>query len=151
MHLVSQSAEDTRAIAAKLAAQWLAELPDRTTALVVALEGELGAGKTTFVQGLAVELGIRELPKSPTFTLAKQYAIPSTPFTLWHLDCYRLEDHRGLAALDMTSVWHNPRALVLIEWAQRVREALPRDHLTVQLAHAGGDHRSITVDEQPKS
>jgi len=145
MHLVSQSAADTDAIASRFADDLRRRMAGRTASLVVALEGELGAGKTTFVQGIARALGIAATPKSPTFTLAKEYPIPGTSYRLVHMDCYRLEGHRDLAALDMHRTWADPSALVLVEWAQRVAEALPRDHLTVRLAHEGGDRRSITL------
>lgn len=145
MHLVSQSTADTDAIASRFADTLRHRMEGRAAALVVALEGELGSGKTTLVQGIARALGIPSLPKSPTFTLAKEYPIPGTPYRLVHMDCYRLENHRDLAALDMHRTWADPSALVLVEWAQRVAEALPRDHLTVRLTHEGGDRRGITL------
>lgn len=145
MHLVSQNPADTERIAARLAEDLRNRMTGRSAALVVALEGELGAGKTTLVQGIARTLGISSSPKSPTFTLAKEYPIPGTPYRLVHMDCYRLEGHRDLDALDMHRIWADPSALVLVEWAQRIAEALPRDHLTVRLAHDGGDRRSITL------
>src|ERR1700741_3053262 len=100
MHLVSQSPDDTRAIAAKLAKRLIESMP-RQAAIVVALRGELGAGKTTFTQGFAKALGVVEAPKSPTFNLMKGYPIPGTSFHLWHLDCYRMNDHRDLVPLDV--------------------------------------------------
>lgn len=150
MHLVSQNTEDTRAIAKRLAGEWLTALKGRSSALIVALEGELGAGKTTLVQGIATALGVRELPKSPTFNLAKEYAIPGTDFRLWHLDCYRLSGRDDLAALDMHTVFADPHNLVLIEWAARVGEALPTDHIVIRMEHAGNDTRNISIDNNPK-
>jgi tRNA threonylcarbamoyladenosine biosynthesis protein TsaE len=150
MHLVSRGPDDTAAIAARIAGDLLARMADRTTALIVALEGELGAGKTTLVQGIARALAVRETPKSPTFTLAKEYAVPGTSYRLVHMDCYRLTGHTDLAALDGNRIWADPFALVLVEWAQRIMGALPRDHIVIRMAHAGGDKRSITVDTEPK-
>ncbi len=150
MHLVSQNPTDTAAIAARLARDWRSAMNGRDTALVIALEGELGAGKTTLVQGVARALGIRELPKSPTFNLAKEYAVPGSSLRLWHVDCYRLSGHADLAALDLHRVFTDPHNLVLIEWAQRVLSALPIDHITVRMEHAGHDKRTISVNEHPK-
>ena len=147
MHLVSQNPQDTLAIAATLARRFLAAMAGRTSALVVALEGELGAGKTALVQGIAETLGVRERPRSPTFNLAKEYGIPDTPYRLWHMDCYRLSGHTDLASLDIARIWADPTALVLVEWAQRVQEVLPRDHVTIHMTHEGGDKRGITVSE----
>ena len=150
MHFVSQSPDDTRAIASKLAGQWKAALSGRATALVVALNGELGAGKTTLVQGIAAALGVREIPRSPTFNLVKEYAISGTDLRLWHVDCYRLTGHADLAALDLHTVFADPHNLVLIEWAFRVADALPADHVVVLMEHNGHDKRAISIDEQPK-
>ncbi|HTP56704.1 MAG TPA: tRNA (adenosine(37)-N6)-threonylcarbamoyltransferase complex ATPase subunit type 1 TsaE [Candidatus Paceibacterota bacterium] len=150
MHLVSQSPQDTGAIAARLATTWKDALRGRSSALVVALEGELGAGKTTLVQGIAHALGIREMPKSPTFNLVKEYPVPGTDLHVWHVDCYRLSGRADLAALDLHHVFADPHNLVLVEWAQRVADALPDDHIVVCMEHAGADKRSISVNEHPK-
>jgi tRNA threonylcarbamoyladenosine biosynthesis protein TsaE len=147
MHLVSQGPEDTRAIAAKLAQRLVAAMSG-TTATIVALRGDLGAGKTTFTQGFANALGVKEQPKSPTFNLAKRYAIPGTEYSLWHLDCYRLDSHKDLAAMDMHAVFADPRNLVLIEWPERIGDGLPRDRVEVHLSHDGGDKRGISISEK---
>lgn len=144
MQLISQSAADTRAIAARFADRIRIEMTARTSALVIALRGDLGAGKTTFTQGLAHALGVQKLPKSPTFMLAKQYPIPGGPLSLWHLDCYRLTGHRDLASLDMHHIFNDPDAIVIVEWPERIGDALPRDHVEVHFQHAGDDTRSIT-------
>src|SRR5512147_314436 len=80
------------------------DLEKQKDALVIALEGELGAGKTTFVQGLARILGIKSKIKSPTFTLMKKYSLSKNSKLrskkyLYHLDCYRLKNHRDLIVL----------------------------------------------------
>lgn len=146
MHLVSQNSQDTLAIAAKLAKHLVAGMP-RTAAVVVALRGDLGAGKTTFTQGFARALGVRELPKSPTFNLAKRYAIPGTPYALWHLDCYRLEGRGDLNAMDMYTVFADPNNIVLIEWPERIGDGLPRDHVEVHMTHEEGNRRGIAIKE----
>jgi tRNA threonylcarbamoyladenosine biosynthesis protein TsaE len=147
MQLVSQGPEDTFAIAARFADRILQRMPG-PAATVIALRGDLGAGKTTFVQGLAKALGIPSLPKSPTFNLAKQYAIPNTPYSLWHLDCYRLTSHRDLTVMDMHAVFSHPNNLVAIEWPERIGDGLPRDHVEIHLTHNGGNARGITMKEE---
>ena len=146
MHLVSENSDDTRAIAAKLAKRLVASMPG-SNATIIALEGDLGAGKTTFAQGFAAALGIPETPKSPTFNLAKQYAVPHTTYHLWHIDCYRLEGHKDAQALDLHTLFNDPNNLMLIEWAERLGDALPRDHVRVAFAHHGGDKRAITLPQ----
>lgn len=145
MHLASQSPSDTRAIAAQLAARTLKEMPSRTAATVIALRGELGAGKTTFTQGFAEALSIAQRPKSPTFLLAKQYPIPNTPYALWHLDCYRLTSHKDLAVLDLHRIFIDPLNIILIEWPENVGDGIPRDHTEIHFAHSGNDTRDITI------
>jgi tRNA threonylcarbamoyladenosine biosynthesis protein TsaE len=125
----------------------MARMPGRSHALVIALEGELGAGKTTFSQAFAKELGIVQALKSPTFMLVKEYPIPNTHHSLWHLDCYRLNGPADLGAMDMAHVFADPRNIVLVEWAQRVLPALPPDHMTIHFAHHGHDVRSIAITE----
>lgn len=144
MKLVSESPEDTRAIAAKLVERLRAAMP-RSAATIIALRGELGAGKTTFVQGFAHALGIPDVPKSPTFTLMKRYAVPGTPWAFWHLDCYRLQGREEAAPLDLHAVFSDPNSIVLIEWPERIGDGIPRDHVEVHMAHAGGDARSIVI------
>ncbi len=147
MQLVSQSPQDTQNIAAKLAQRLLMAMPEKSQATVVALRGELGAGKTTFTQGLARALNITEPTKSPTFLLAKQYAMPGTVFSLWHLDCYRLNSYKDLTTLDMHSLFSDPRNIILIEWPERISDGLPRDHIEVHLTHKGENKRGIDIIE----
>ncbi|MEK7638268.1 MAG: tRNA (adenosine(37)-N6)-threonylcarbamoyltransferase complex ATPase subunit type 1 TsaE [Patescibacteria group bacterium] len=146
MQYVSQSTQDTQAIAAKLAQKIRAKMP-LAGATIVALRGDLGAGKTTFTQGFANALGITQQPKSPTFMLAKQYAIPGTPYSLWHLDCYRLQSHKDLAALDLHALFIDANNIMLIEWPENIGDGLPRDRIEVHFEHAGNDKRSITISE----
>jgi tRNA threonylcarbamoyladenosine biosynthesis protein TsaE len=147
MHLVAQSTDDMHAIASRLATRLLSVLPGRTTALVVALRGELGSGKTTFTQGLARALGVAEHPKSPTFNLMKEYAIPGTPYHLWHLDCYRLAGRGDLAALDLHARFADPHNIMVIEWPERIGDGLPKDHIEIRFNHGGNDKRFITIPD----
>ena len=145
MHIVSQSVEDTQKAAEKLAHTLVVAMPGKTAATIVALRGDLGAGKTTFTQGFAHGLHVVETPKSPTFNLVKQYAIPGTEYSLWHMDCYRLTDHRDLIALDLHTAFTNPHNLILIEWPERISDGLPRDHIEVHLTHEGPQKRGMTI------
>lgn len=117
-------------------------------ALVVALEGELGAGKTVFVKGVARALGIKAKIKSPTFTLIKKYPIPNKPKPksyLYHLDCYRLKDHHDLAVLGIKEILNDPKNLVLIEWSDRVKKILPKKHIKIHIDHIDKNTRKICV------
>lgn len=114
----------------------------REGAAVVALHGELGAGKTTFVQTLAAKLGVAEPITSPTFLLMRRYTANSdvSDFThLVHVDAYRIESPAELEVLDFAAVLQEPGTIVCMEWAERVQEILPPHtlHLTLQIAPDG--------------
>ena len=101
-------------------------------AQVVALKGELGAGKTTFVQGVAKGLGIKEKILSPTFVIIKFYKLKTINYKLlYHIDCYRIKDEQDLLALGWDKIVSDPQNLVLIEWPERVRKILPKDTISI--------------------
>lgn len=107
-------------------------------ATVLALSGELGAGKTTFVQALARELGVRDVVQSPTYVLMKSYPIAFGRFTkLVHIDAFRLESPEQFAALQPEQFLGDPAALVCIEWPERLLGALPKPDITVRLSADG--------------
>lgn len=114
---------------------------------VIALEGELGAGKTLFVKGLAAGLGLApEAVSSPTFVIAAEHPRPEGA-ALVHLDLYRLERAEELDAAGFTDALA-PGNVVAIEWADRFPEALPADRLSLRImrdAAAGADARRLDV------
>lgn len=113
---------------------------------VVALHGELGTGKTVFVQGLAQGLQVAGRVTSPTFIVMRRHepapAAPANTPALCHVDAYRLSG--GHELLDMGLDDWLEEGVVAVEWAEHVPEALPPDHLEVRLEHAG-EGRTITV------
>lgn len=97
-----------------------------TSASVLGLVGDLGVGKTAFTQLLARELGVSETVTSPTYLIMRSYATTHPGFdTLVHIDAYRIESLDELAPLRLAEVLAEPRTLVCIEWADRIKEALP--------------------------
>lgn len=109
--------------------------------LVIYLHGELGAGKTTFARALLIALGVGERIKSPTYSLIESY--PANGRTAWHLDLYRIADPGELEWLGLDALG-DPAAIVLIEWPERGRGALPAPDLLLQLAYAGaGRHAEL--------
>lgn len=103
--------------------------------LVIHLEGELGAGKTVFARALLQSLGVGERVKSPTYSLVEPYRLADGR-AAWHLDLYRIADPGELEWLGLDAL-ADPGALILVEWPERGRGALPAADLIVQLAHAG--------------
>jgi|SRR3989344_3905780 len=123
-------------------------LPPKDTATVVALHGGLGAGKTTFTQALATELGVRDTVQSPTYVLMKKYPISYGTFTtLVHIDAYRLSGAGEFAALRPQEFLADPHALVVVEWPERVAEALPTPDVAITFSSEDtGEHeREIEV------
>ncbi len=114
-------------------------------ATVVGLYGDLGAGKTTFVQSVAKALGVCETVNSPTFLILKSYTLPTTHFKiLHHIDAYRLKNSDELRKLRCDELLADPRNLILIEWADKVADLLPRDHLKISFEFISESERSIS-------
>lgn len=109
---------------------------------VVALFGNLAAGKTCLVHGVGEGFGVAEPVNSPTFTLVNEY---HGSFTIYHLDLYRLTTAAELYDLGYEDILDAPDGICLIEWAERAGTVLPKQHVRVTLEHAGEDARKITV------
>ena len=117
-----------------------------TAATVLGLSGELGSGKTTFVQALARTLGIAEHVTSPTFVIEKAYDLHDQAFgRLIHIDAYRLEGAHELRSLGFEDMLSDSANLVVIEWPERVKEILPGDTHELHFAVAGDREREINV------
>ncbi|MBI1754780.1 tRNA (adenosine(37)-N6)-threonylcarbamoyltransferase complex ATPase subunit type 1 TsaE [Candidatus Azambacteria bacterium] len=143
--LVTKSAEETKAVAREFARAIASEFPKGKAATVIALSGPLGAGKTTFAQGFAEGLGVKEKVKSPTFILMREHRIERRHFTrFYHLDCYRLERSKEAAAIGLLEVLAHPENLVLIEWAEKIKGALPHKKIIVKFFHVGEHSRKIS-------
>jgi tRNA threonylcarbamoyladenosine biosynthesis protein TsaE len=114
---------------------------------VVALEGDLGAGKTVLTRGIARGLGIRSPITSPTFTLINEY--PLNGSFLYRVDCYRL-GQQGDATLEALGIGlgdlPDENGIVVLEWAGRVEKLLPPEHLWVELHHLDENVRAIAVE-----
>ncbi len=95
---------------------------------VLTLTGELGSGKTTFVQGLARGLGIRQRLISPTFVIVRRYGIPGTDRYLYHIDAYRLEGARDAETFGLPDMLAEPGSVIAIEWPERLGSAVPETH-----------------------
>jgi tRNA threonylcarbamoyladenosine biosynthesis protein TsaE len=109
---------------------------------IIHLEGDLGAGKTTFARALLGALGVGERIKSPTYSLIESYR--AGDLDAHHLDLYRIADAGELEWLGLADLW-TPNALVLIEWPERGAGALPPADLVMHFRHAG-DRRGIVAE-----
>src|SRR4030042_7174150 len=131
---------------------YLTDSPQKTQALagkligpvskqnLICLYGELGSGKTTFIQGLAQALSIKEKVISPTFILMREYQISYklqvTSYKFFvHIDCYRIESEKDVKGIDFAELWQDKRNLVVIEWADRIKKILPKERLDICFPH----------------
>jgi tRNA threonylcarbamoyladenosine biosynthesis protein TsaE len=115
---------------------------------VVSLTGDLGAGKTTFVQGAARSLGIEQPVLSPTFTLVREYRgrVP-----VYHLDVYRLERIQDVVELGFDELV-DAGGVVFVEWGDGIDRLLPPDHLRIELTLAGeGEVRELRLDPRGRA
>lgn len=128
--ITTQSETETRAVASKLSAFL-------NPGNVILLEGDLGAGKTTFTKGIAMGLGVTRTVTSPTFTIIKEYMgkIP-----LYHMDAYRLEESDEDIGFEE---YFNGEGISVVEWAQFIEDFLPKDVLSIEIKHIDTHRREI--------
>lgn len=143
---------------------------DKNT-IIIGLFGNLGAGKTVFCQGFAKGLGITKNIHSPTFIIMKKYRIPKSkiknqkskvqfknknleqkfptsnlqlPTSIIHLDAYRLENLKELLDLGWNELIQNPKNIILIEWADKIRKILPKNSVKIKFEHKNKNRREIS-------
>ncbi len=116
---------------------------------VLALHGDLGSGKTTFMQGLAKGLGIKRNIISPTFIIMRTYEIgmenhESRITNLYHVDLYRIESERDVEGLGLLELLGEKENIVAIEWPEKIENLLPKDRIDIYFEYLVDDKRSIT-------
>ena len=142
MKFISNSLAETK----KCATEFLDDISktSRGTATVIGLYGNLGSGKTTFVQCVAEILGVRERVTSPTFVILKRYTLHANRYTrLFHVDAYRLKSGEELAKLGWQELSAGQNSLIFIEWPEHVKEILPADHMEVHFEFINETTRAI--------
>lgn len=153
--IITKSAEETKKIATNLA-QDLKKCPFGTSpegrqlllkhAFIIALEGNLGSGKTTYIQGLAMGLGIEENVLSPTFVILKEFSIAVSGFKkFYHIDAYRLKNSQELIELGFKDLIKNSENIIVIEWADRIKRLLPKKVIWVTFKNFKGNKRKIQI------
>lgn len=118
------------------------------SARVFALIGELGAGKTTFSKTLLKELGVEQHVQSPTFSIINSYDIGFQGFTkVFHIDVYRIDDTKELEVLHFADILKDPQHVVVIEWADKMRELIPSDATWMTFEHDTTQTRTVTIHD----
>lgn len=121
--------------------------PRKASATVVGLYGDLGAGKTTFVQAVAKELGVVEAIQSPTFVILKRYTLHDLRYTNFiHIDAYRLERGEEINKLGFQDMLRDPGNLIVIEWPEKIADAMP-EHLKIFFVYKDETTRDISFGE----
>ncbi|MBI1866304.1 MAG: tRNA (adenosine(37)-N6)-threonylcarbamoyltransferase complex ATPase subunit type 1 TsaE [Candidatus Staskawiczbacteria bacterium] len=130
--IITSSAKKTQELGKILAKEILKQNLNKT-ALVLALQGDLGGGKTTFLQGFAKGLGIKERILSPTFVILKRFKIDIKNFkNFYHIDCYRLNNAKDINKLGFKDIILNPENIVAIEWPERIKKILPKSTIIIK-------------------
>jgi tRNA threonylcarbamoyladenosine biosynthesis protein TsaE len=123
--IITKSAVETRE-AGKILAKEILKNRKNKGAVVLALNGDLGTGKTTFLQGFAKGLGIKEKILSPTFVIMKRFQILNPKFQkFYHIDCYRIQKPKEIFELGFKKIISNPKNIIAIEWAGRIKKIIP--------------------------
>lgn len=155
MEVITKSAEETKSLGRKIAADLVIDhRPLAIKPLIFALTGDLGSGKTTFVQGFAQGLGIKTRIISPTFIIVRKYDIPIShqPLTInhfYHIDLYRLEKNveKEIINLGVDEIWNTPGNVVAIEWAEKIASVIPKEAVWIKFGTLGEEERRIQIND----
>ncbi|MEA1937276.1 MAG: tRNA (adenosine(37)-N6)-threonylcarbamoyltransferase complex ATPase subunit type 1 TsaE [Patescibacteria group bacterium] len=155
--ITTKSSNETKDIAKKLIKEWLELNAGKDKNLVICLEGNLGGGKTTFAQGLAEGLGIKETVNSPTFLIMKKYSVSGArlrsigaefrkraqKYTLYHFDCYRISDCQEILDLGFEEIISGKNNIIAIEWSEKIRKILPKERINIKFKFVNEKTRKI--------
>ncbi len=111
---------------------------------VFAFNGEMGAGKTTFIKALCEELGVNDITNSPSFAIINEYRSDTTAELIYHFDCYRLENEAEAEEIGVEDYFYSG-ALCFIEWSERVVDLLPDDTVEVDVVEQEDGSRTVTL------
>ncbi|OGZ67405.1 MAG: tRNA (adenosine(37)-N6)-threonylcarbamoyltransferase complex ATPase subunit type 1 TsaE [Candidatus Staskawiczbacteria bacterium RIFCSPHIGHO2_02_FULL_34_9] len=143
--IISKSDKETKEVAKKIAKEVLSKKLEKR-AVVLALKGNLGAGKTTFAQGFAKGLGIRAKILSPTFNIMKRFKIQDSRFkNFYHIDCYRLKGKKDLEVLGFKEVVLNSKNVIIVEWPDKIKSLLPKNTIYINFKHLEGHERRLLI------
>ncbi len=136
--IITNSYEETQRLGADFA-QKLNSIP------VLALHGDLGSGKTTFIQGLAKGLGIEKKIISPTFIIMRTYEINLKTF--YHVDLYRIKDEKDIRELGLIELMQDPQNFFAIEWPEKIEKILPKKRIDIFFEYLDENKRKISYEQ----
>ncbi|HZJ41700.1 MAG TPA: tRNA (adenosine(37)-N6)-threonylcarbamoyltransferase complex ATPase subunit type 1 TsaE [Patescibacteria group bacterium] len=119
---------------------------------VLLLFGNLGSGKTLFLQGLAKGLGVKDVVNSPTFNILKLYNVKGNKNIkkFCHIDAYRLNSGKDLEELGIREIWKNGDTVIAIEWAEKIEDIFPDDYIKVSINPISESSRGIKIIKKAK-
>jgi len=121
---ITSTPEETQKIAEDLARELINKNITKT-AVIIGLKGDLGSGKTTFLQGFGKGLGVKEKILSPTFLIMKKFHVSGFKFHyFYHIDCYRINNPKELLDLGFEKILKNPQNIVAIEWSDKIKKII---------------------------
>lgn len=142
--MISKSLEETQRIAKEFVENLLSGKVPKSRAFIVAMHGDLGSGKTTFVKAVAKEFGIENTVTSPTFVIEKIYKLESQVFdNLIHIDAYRLEEGGELKNLGWEEISKNSKNIIFIEWPSNVSDIIPKNAQEISFKFIDENTREI--------
>ncbi len=133
---ITKSSQETKNLALKLAAKL-------SNGTIIALYGNLGSGKTTFVQGLAKGLGINKKIISPSFIITRKYRLEIGNF--YHIDLYRIENENAIEGLGLLEILNDPENIVAIEWPEKIEKLLPKKRINLDFKYLEDNKRQIIL------
>lgn len=146
MEIITKNERETKKVGEFLAKAILKT--NLKNSVILALEGELGGGKTTFLKGFAKGLGIKEKILSPTFIIMRKFNIEPRTSNFehfYHIDCYRIEKPKEILDLGFNEIVKSPKNIIAIEWADRIRKIIPKETIWVVFKFVGKDKRKISI------
>lgn len=139
MEIITQNSRETKKAGGILAEKIL----KNKKKVILGLEGDLGSGKTTFIQGLARGLKIKEKIASPTFVIFKKYSVQKRNF--YHIDCYRINSSDDLIDLGFEEILKSDKNIIVIEWAERIKDILPKNILWIKFEYLNQNKRKLSI------
>ena len=135
LQYLTQNSQETKKLA-KILALEVVKTKKNKGALIFGLVGDLGSGKTTFIQGFMRGLGIKKRITSPSFLIMRSYKLQATSYKkIYHIDCYRLKKPKELLVLGLREIFSDPENVILIEWADKIKKILPKEVIYLKFKH----------------
>lgn len=144
--IISNSEKETKKVGKLLGEEILKEKKP----VFLALSGPLGAGKTTFLKGIAAGLGLKKRIFSPTFLIIKEHKLKNKR-KFYHIDCYRLKSYKELKTLDFENILKEKNSVIAIEWPEKVLRYLPKERtVRVKINYLSQNKRKIEISAYEK-